>query len=172
MALLAVLVGLSLRFFTQSKNIENLYLFSRSPIKQYCNKARHFCVDFQNEEGLAKASEAIKEKLDLIIIAIGLLHKEGKGELKPEKNLKDFQSQNALEVYFINAVVPMLIAQYFLPKLPTDRKSVFCALSARVGSISDNHLGGWYSYRASKAALNQMIRTIAIELERKNKNAI
>jgi NAD(P)-dependent dehydrogenase (short-subunit alcohol dehydrogenase family) len=71
-----------------------------------------------------------------------------------------------------NTVVPALVAKYFLPKLSKTNRSVFAALSARVGSISDNRLGGWYAYRASKAALNMIIKTAAIEMQRVNKHAI
>ena len=67
----------------------------------------------------------------------------------------------------VNAIGPALVMKHFLPLLPRDRRSVFAILSAKVGSIGDNHLGGWYSYRASKAALNQIIRTAAIELKRR-----
>jgi NAD(P)-dependent dehydrogenase (short-subunit alcohol dehydrogenase family) len=72
----------------------------------------------------------------------------------------------------INVMGPALIMKHFLPLLDTDQKSIFATLSAKVGSISDNRYGGWYSYRASKAALNQMIKTASIELKMKNKNAI
>lgn len=75
-------------------------------------------------------------------------------------------------LYAINAIGPALIAKHMLPLLPRARKSVFAALSARVGSIADNRLGGWHGYRASKAALNQLIRTCAIEMAIKNKRAI
>jgi NAD(P)-dependent dehydrogenase (short-subunit alcohol dehydrogenase family) len=72
----------------------------------------------------------------------------------------------------INAIGPALLMKHFLPLLPREGKSVFATLSARVGSIADNQLGGWYSYRASKAALNQFVRTAAVELRRNNPAAI
>ena len=74
--------------------------------------------------------------------------------------------------FAVNAIGPALVAKHVLPLLPRQGKSVFAALSARVGSISDNRLGGWYGYRASKAALNQLIRTLAIELARQRKDAV
>ncbi|MFX8972723.1 SDR family oxidoreductase, partial [Acinetobacter baumannii] len=77
-----------------------------------------------------------------------------------------------LRSFATNAVGPALLAKHVLPLFPRHGKAVFAALSARVGSISDNHLGGWYGYRASKAALNQIIRTLAIELKRQRKDAI
>jgi NAD(P)-dependent dehydrogenase (short-subunit alcohol dehydrogenase family) len=72
----------------------------------------------------------------------------------------------------LNTIGPALVAKHFLPLLAKDRKSVFAAISARVGSIEDNHLGGWYAYRASKAALNMVIKTLSIELARRNTNAL
>lgn len=77
-----------------------------------------------------------------------------------------------MEGFAINAIGPALVAKHVLPLLPREGKAVFAALSARVGSISDNRLGGWYGYRASKAALNQLIRTLSIELARQRKDAI
>ncbi len=77
-----------------------------------------------------------------------------------------------IRAFEINTIGPALIAKHVLPWLPRDRRAVFAALSARVGSIGDNRLGGWYSYRASKAALNQIIRTLSIELAAKHPLAI
>jgi NAD(P)-dependent dehydrogenase (short-subunit alcohol dehydrogenase family) len=74
--------------------------------------------------------------------------------------------------YRINAIGPALVARHFLPLLAADRKSAFAALSARVGSIGDNGLGGWHAYRASKAALNMLLKTLAIELARRNPGAL
>jgi len=76
------------------------------------------------------------------------------------------------QVFAINTIGPALVAKHFLPLLDRNRRSVFAALSARVGSISDNRLGGWYGYRASKSALNMIIKTLAIELSRRNREAI
>lgn len=75
-------------------------------------------------------------------------------------------------LFAVNTIGPAIIAKHFVPLLPRQGRSVFCVLSARVGSIEDNRLGGWYSYRASKAALNQVIRTLAIELKRTRPEAI
>ena len=76
------------------------------------------------------------------------------------------------EAFAINAIGPALLMKHFLPLLPRGGKSVFATLSARVGSIKDNRLGGWYSYRASKAALNQFVRTAAVELGRSHREAL
>ena len=103
-------------------------------------------------------------------MASGILHDDE--ALRPEKTWRALDGAALERVYRINAVGPALVAKHFLPLLARDRKSVFAALSARVGSISDNHLGGWHAYRASKAALNMLLRTFAIELARRNPRAI
>ena len=95
-----------------------------------------------------------------VIVATGALHGP---KLSPEKSLRALSADALAEVFEINAIGPALVAQHFLPAMPRDRATVFAALSARVGSIADNATGGWYSYRAAKAALNMIIRTAAIE---------
>ena len=90
----------------------------------------------------------------------------------PEKTLKNIEFEFAKKNFLINAIGPALLIKYFAPMLDKDEKSVFASLSAKVGSISDNGYGGWYSYRASKAALNQLIKTSSIEMKVKNKKAI
>jgi NAD(P)-dependent dehydrogenase (short-subunit alcohol dehydrogenase family) len=97
----------------------------------------------------------------MIVVATGFLG------TTPEKSLRDLDAAALAYSFAVNATGPALVAQSFLPLLRTDRRTVFAALSARVGSIEDNRLGGWYAYRASKAALNQLIRTLAIEHARK-----
>ncbi|NKB54381.1 MAG: SDR family NAD(P)-dependent oxidoreductase [Rhizobiaceae bacterium] len=107
--------------------------------------------------------------LDLVIVATGLLHAaDGFG---PEKSLRQLNAERLSRSYLVNAIGPMLVSSAFLPLLNRDRKSVFAALSARVGSISDNRIGGWYGYRAAKAALNQMLRTASIEHARRWPNS-
>lgn len=128
-------------------------------------------IDLDDEETIRGAAEALvaAAPFDLILVATGLLHGQG---VEPEKSLKAIRGA-ALDRYFrVNATGPALIARFFLPLLPRDRRGVFAALSARVGSISDNRLGGWIGYRASKAALNQIIRTLAIEWARTHPRAI
>jgi NAD(P)-dependent dehydrogenase (short-subunit alcohol dehydrogenase family) len=90
----------------------------------------------------------------------------------PEKSLKQITAQGLAEQFAINAIGPALVAQAFLPLLPRDRRAVFAVLSARVGSIEDNRLGGWHGYRAAKAALNMLVRNFAIELARSHPQAI
>jgi NAD(P)-dependent dehydrogenase (short-subunit alcohol dehydrogenase family) len=125
-------------------------------------------IDLTDEGTISAAAENLANdgvRPDLVIVATGLLHRAGKG---PEKALRELDPEWMLENYRINAVGPALIAKHFLPLMPRDRRTVFAVLSARVGSISDNKLGGWHSYRASKAALNMLIRNLSIEWQRKN----
>lgn len=129
-------------------------------------------LDLTDEASIMAAAARIKADhgaVDVVIVATGLLHG---GDLAPEKTWSRLDPAAMAQVFAINTIGPALVAKHFLPLLSKDRKSVFAALSARVGSIGDNRLGGWVSYRASKAALNQVIRTFAIELKRKNPEAI
>jgi NAD(P)-dependent dehydrogenase (short-subunit alcohol dehydrogenase family) len=105
----------------------------------------------------------------LVIVATGLLHR---GDHGPEKALRDLDPDWLATLYAVNAIGPALVAKHFLPIMPKTGRITFAALSARVGSISDNRLGGWYGYRASKAALNMLVRTLAIEERRRNDRAI
>ncbi len=105
----------------------------------------------------------------LIINATGILHGP---ELEPEKSWRQLDAQAMATAFALNAIGPALLMKHFLPILPRAGKSVFATLSAKVGSIADNRLGGWYSYRASKAAQNQLLRTAAIELRRRNPEAV
>ncbi|SLN22501.1 C-factor [Roseovarius albus] len=106
---------------------------------------------------------------DLILVATGALEIEGS---EPEKTLRQVNAHDMTKQFMLNSVGPSLVLKHAIRLLPKDRRSVFAALSARVGSIGDNRLGGWYSYRTAKAALNQMIHTGAIELARSHKEAI
>lgn len=131
-----------------------------------------FAFDLEDEASIATAASDIaahSKELDLIIVATGLLHE---GALVPEKSMRALNGASLARLFAINAIGPTLIAKHALALLPRDRKAVFAALSARVGSIADNRLGGWHGYRAAKAALNQLIRTCAIELAMKKKQAI
>jgi len=128
-------------------------------------------LDVTNETSVAKAATAVKEggSFDLVFNATGMLHDS---EIGPEKSLSALDPAAMAKLYLVNAIGPALVAKHFLPLLAKDRKAAFAALSARVGSIGDNRLGGWHSYRASKAALNMLIRTMSIELKRRNPTAL
>jgi len=127
-------------------------------------------MDITDEKSVENAAKTIKEKyLDQIIIATGILHTSSFG---PEKSIRDISVNKFVEVLTVNTIGPALVGKYFLPLLNKKNKSVMAFLSARVGSISDNKLGGWYSYRASKSALNQVIKNFSIEIRRTNLNAV
>ena len=136
----------------------------------FSQKGNHY-IDYNSERSISEAADiASKENpIDLVIVTNGILHD---GEMMPEKSLRDLSSEKFYRIFEVNTIIPALIAKYFLPKLNKKERSIFVALSARVGSISDNKLGGWYSYRASKAALNMIIKNASIEVGRKNKQAI
>jgi NAD(P)-dependent dehydrogenase (short-subunit alcohol dehydrogenase family) len=102
-------------------------------------------------------------------VATGLLHEDGRG---PEKALRDLDPAWLARVHAVNAIGPVMVAKHFLPLMPRTGRAVFAALSARVGSITDNRLGGWHGYRASKAALNMLVRNLAIEERRRNDRSI
>jgi NAD(P)-dependent dehydrogenase (short-subunit alcohol dehydrogenase family) len=159
-----------LEHYIKDESVENIFSFSRSNIFIENNKVIHGLIDVENETSIQKASQSLEEvKLDEIIIASGLLHTEDFG---PEKSIKDLEADNILKILSVNTVGPAIVGKYFLPLLNKKNKSVMAFLSARVGSISENKLGGWYSYRASKAALNQIIKNFSIEINRVNPQAI
>lgn len=129
-------------------------------------------LDLFDEASIEAAAQDIakrKHALRLVIDATGFLHGNG---FMPEKSLRQLDPAHMAHAFAINAIGPALLMKHFLPLLPKDGKSVFATLSARVGSIGDNRLGGWHSYRASKAALNQFVRCAAIELARRHTHAI
>ena len=122
-------------------------------------------IDIADEGSIARAAERCADlQPDLILLATGLLHD---GDLGPEKAMRDLDADWLARQYLVNAIGPALVAKHFLPIMKTGGITRFAALSARVGSISDNRLGGWYGYRASKAALNMFMKTAAIEYKRR-----
>lgn len=120
-------------------------------------------------EALANDLKAQDIRLSLVINAAGVLHGEGFG---PEKKLEDLDHAALETVFAVNTFGPAMLLKALRPLMARKDKAAFAAISARVGSIADNRLGGWYAYRASKAALNQVIRTAGIEFGRRNKNVI
>lgn len=149
-----------------------VFALSRRPSSNPYSNVHELYFDLTDEASMeATAKEVgLEQELDMILVTTGLLHEEG--VLKPEKRLGDLNANHLAQSFAINTIGPALIAKHFLPKLRRDNKSVFAALSARVGSLEDNRLGGWYGYRASKAALNMFIKTASIEVKRRNKQAI
>lgn len=151
--------------------VKTLHAFSRKNLNLNHDKLHKAHLDITDEDAVANAVSIATQNvpLDIVIVATGLLH-DADG-LSPEKSLRDISSMSFEKIFAVNTIGPALIMKHFLPKLHRDQKSVFAALSARVGSISDNHLGGWYAYRASKSALNMLLRTASIEVARKHKQA-
>jgi NAD(P)-dependent dehydrogenase (short-subunit alcohol dehydrogenase family) len=131
-----------------------------------------FQIEFANAETIEKAAQTIageQAEPRLLFAATGVLHNISN---MPEKSFRHIDSDWMAENFLVNAIGPALLAKYFLPIMPRKGRIVFAVLSARVGSISDNKLGGWHSYRASKAALNMIIKNLAIETARSNPEAI
>ena len=128
-------------------------------------------VDVEDEDSIARAADSVGgTPLDLVLVLTGILH-DGDA-IQPERRLGELDPRAMSKVFAVNTIGPAIVAKHFLPKLRRRGKTVFGALSARVGSIGDNRLGGWPSYRASKAALNQVIRTLSIEQARKRPESI
>jgi NAD(P)-dependent dehydrogenase (short-subunit alcohol dehydrogenase family) len=127
-------------------------------------------LDFNDEGSIAAAAGllAAGPRYHLIINAAGLLHSAA---FMPEKRLADLQYAQMQATFQANTFGPALVIRHFIPLLDSER-AVMALLSAKVGSIGDNRLGGWYSYRASKAALNMMVRTAAIEVARTRKHTV
>lgn len=126
-------------------------------------------VDVTDEATLAAAAGRIGREVDLVFVTAGVLTGV---DARPERRLQDLTPEGLAESFRVNAIGPALAAKHFVPLLPRDRRAVFAVLSARVGSLSDNRLGGWYGYRASKAALNMMVRSLAVELARSHPAAV
>jgi NAD(P)-dependent dehydrogenase (short-subunit alcohol dehydrogenase family) len=125
-------------------------------------------MDITDEAQIAAAVAQIAQQVDrlhLVLYCVGLLHE---GEIQPEKSLQQIQSEQLLRYFQVNSIGAVLLAKQVLPLLKHGDRSVFASISAKVGSIDDNALGGWYGYRASKAALNMLMRTAAIEYSRKS----
>lgn len=131
-----------------------------------------FAFDLLDEESIAAAAGRIGQfgPVTLVIVATGILS-DG-DDFQPEKSFRAQSGDAYARAFAINATGPALIGKHFLPLLPRRERAVFAALSARVGSIGDNRLGGWHAYRASKAALGMILRNFAIELGRSHPQAV
>ena len=145
-----------------AEKFEHVVAFSRSTSPS---------IDLLDEASLERAAAFAADmgELRLVIDATGFLHDDRQG---PEKSWRQLDAAKLARSFALNAIGPALIMKHVLPRLPRSGKAVFATLSARVGSIGDNRLGGWYSYRASKAALNQLVRTAAVELARRSPDAL
>ena len=128
-------------------------------------------IEITEEATIRNAAERVASAapLDLVIVATGVLHTD---DIQPEKSMRELDAHKMAKVFALNAIAPAIVAKHFLPRMQRARKSVFAVLSARVGSIGDNRLGGWSSYRASKAALNMLMKTLSIEQARNRPDCI
>ena len=126
-------------------------------------------LDLMDEASVNAALEGLTGPFDAVIVATGALEIDGAA---PEKSLHAVTQKAMLDQFALNAVGPALVLRHAARLLPRDRRAVFAVLSARVGSIEDNRLGGWISYRSAKAAVNQIVHTAAIELSRSHPQSI
>ncbi|MBK1698328.1 SDR family NAD(P)-dependent oxidoreductase [Rhodovibrio salinarum] len=125
-------------------------------------------IDITDETSIQAAVEWVQADdlpIRLVLDCTGFLHDRDHGG--PEKSYRRLDPAHMAHAFAVNAIGPAMMMKHILPLLPRTGKAAFATLSAKVGSITDNHFGGWYSYRASKAALNQLVRTAAIELSRR-----
>jgi NAD(P)-dependent dehydrogenase (short-subunit alcohol dehydrogenase family) len=135
--------------------------------KEYGERLKCLQVDVTVESQIAGAIEEIKllvSQLHLVIYCVGVLHE---GKLSPEKSLKQLEPENLIYSFQVNSIGAVLLAKHLMPLFKKTQPSIFACISAKVGSIGDNRLGGWYGYRASKAALNMFLKTTAIEYSRR-----
>lgn len=134
-------------------------------------------LDITDEDSIAAAALACKASTppenipDVLINCTGILHNAETG-LQPERSHRHLSADTMRQVFAVNTFGPALLVKYFLPLMPRDRRALFASLSARVGSISDNRIGGWYAYRASKAAHNMMLKTASLEAAMRYKELV
>lgn len=147
----------------ESARFEAVHALSRHPPAAGPPTVISGRIDVADPLSIAEAARRVDGPVTCLLVATGLLHEGGVG---PERRLAELDADRLARSFQVNAIGPALVLRSFLQTLPRDRPAVVACLSARVGSISDNRAGGWYGYRASKAALNQIVRTAAIELAR------
>lgn len=149
---------------------QQIWLFSRSqPPAELPTKIRWQTVEYTQSAIQTALAACLNGSVPVqkVFICNGRLHD---GELKPEKRLEQFNAEDCQAIMHSNSIVPMLWVQALLPYLKQPEPCQLVTFSARVGSIGDNHLGGWYSYRASKSALNMFLKTAAVEYQRRAAN--
>jgi NAD(P)-dependent dehydrogenase (short-subunit alcohol dehydrogenase family) len=146
-----------------------VYALSRTPLAQTSTRCTVLQADPLSPESLREALSAVRHPLKRVIITTGMLHDEIQS---PEKSWRALDGEQLARSFAINSVAPALALKAIIPLLPRGVRCEIAALGARVGSISDNRNGGWYGYRASKAALAMLIKTLAIDLARSHPNVI
>ncbi len=156
---------------SEQDSIEHILACGRSEISHKALKVEYHPIDLTDEDTIEKAAKRAVEigPQDLVFVTTGFLHN---GDIHPEKAIRDLSIEGFEQNFAINTIGPAMVAKHFLPIMRKNERSVFACLSARVGSISDNGLGGWYAYRASKAALNMVLKNLSIEAARRYKQMI
>lgn len=164
-------IGAALVAELRARGVRRIYAGSRSGAEPQAAEVVPFRFDLLDETSIAAGAALMADDPPhVVIVATGaLILPDGTG---PEKSWRALDAGAMAQAYAINAVGPMLVARHMIPLLPRKDRSVFAALSARVGSIGDNRLGGWHSYRAAKAALNMLLKNLGIELARTHPLAV
>lgn len=175
-------IGLGfVRHLLQRPEINQIYATHRSPdsatellalAQEYPERLCCLSVDITQEEQIAQCCKQIQSavgQLHWVINCVGILHE---GDLRPEKALRQLNAEQLSRYFLVNSIGPALLAKHVMPLLKHSDQSIFATISAKIGSIGDNRLGGWYGYRASKAALNMFMRTASIEYRRRSPNTI
>lgn len=153
---------------------DSVYTVSRNDMEASHIKQVHTSFDTCDANAVGEFVDEMKRKgitFSYVVCTTGILHQSGEMSLKPEKRLEDMRAEQFHEYFKVNSVLPALWLQK-LVKVVDKQLATIVFFSARVGSISDNSLGGWYGYRASKAALNMLVKTAAIEYKRRVPNTI
>lgn len=164
-------IGAALVAQLRARGVRKVYAGSRSGVGAAVDGVVPFRFDLLDEASIAAAAALMQDDPPhVVIVATGaLILPDGTG---PEKSWRALDAGALAQSYALNAIGPMLVARHMIPLLPRRQRAVFAALSARVGSIGDNRLGGWHSYRASKAALNMLLKNLGIELARTHPLAV
>ena len=156
--------------YANNSNVEKIIALSRKPTNTNHNKIQSVEIDYYNEATFKNLDEISQlDSISKIIIATGILHTD---QIKPEKSIDSIAAEDMKQVFQVNVFGPILLVKKLIPLIKKSKGVKIVFLTARVGSISDNVLGGWHSYRSSKSALNMMIKNLAIELKRLNKEHV
>jgi NAD(P)-dependent dehydrogenase (short-subunit alcohol dehydrogenase family) len=158
-------------------NVIQIYALSRTPLTVTVsdNRVIHTICDITNTEHLLQLNHQLQTNcasVNVLLNATGLLHQQSPVTIKPEKALSQLTLESLQSSFLVNAFAPILLLKTVLSSMPKHAPIWIANLSARVGSIQDNRLGGWYSYRAAKSAQNQLFKTASIELTRTHTQAI
>nr|WP_136252642.1 SDR family NAD(P)-dependent oxidoreductase [Ningiella ruwaisensis] len=160
-----------LKQLNEDEHVHSLVSVSRSDVAPLSDKHQHHVFDSSSEakvEAFVKEQKG-KQRFTHVICCTGVLHSSGKLMLKPEKRLEDINAEQLSEYFRVNTIVPAIWVKHAVNIINKDKATII-VFSARVGSISENRLGGWYGYRASKAALNMIMKTAAVEYKRRSPN--